>query len=430
MELHSFQRELVGKAQAAYREGARSVLLQSATGSGKTFMAARGIIVPTVARGRRVVFAADLEEIIDDTATRLRDLGLEVGIVKSGRAETPSAPVQVCSLQTLARRKSGLPPADRFVIDEAHISEARTIKAVMKLYEGAKFLGLTATPARGDGKPLGEFERMICGPTMRELIELGHLVRPRVFAPGKILDKGVARDPVEVMLENRDRRFIVFAPNALEARRIADQATAAGHSTETVLDDTPKDERRLARARVASGDVRSLVSVSALRKGFDAPVIDAVILTQMGTITSFLQSVGRAMRVSPGTGKTDAMIWDLRGAVYAHGLPEDDRAWSLDGEQGKSLSDPGMSIRTCRSCHAVFPTAIVCPRCGSRAIIDPRPLRVQRAEMFEQSSRPIGERARIYLESLEAKFVRNGMRPRAAYELALKRLPKKLREAL
>jgi hypothetical protein len=118
-DLRPYQRDTIARVQAAYREGARSVLMQLPTGGGKTHCAARGVIAPSVARGRRVAFVADLEEIVDDTAERLRAMGLVVGTVKAGRAGDAQAPVQVCSLQTLARRMDALPDAERVIIDEA-----------------------------------------------------------------------------------------------------------------------------------------------------------------------------------------------------------------------------------------------------------------------------------------------------------------------
>lgn len=157
-DLRPYQVDLIARVQAAYREGAQAVCAQSATGSGKTHCAAAGIIAPSLARGRRVLFLADLEEILFDTVGRLRALGLPAAAITRGRAEDPTAPVQVASQQTLTSwlaRGVELPPADRVILDECHGSSATTTRALLAALRGrgARLLGLTATPARGDGQP-------------------------------------------------------------------------------------------------------------------------------------------------------------------------------------------------------------------------------------------------------------------------------------
>lgn len=430
-DLRPYQRDTIARVQAAYREGARSVLMQLPTGGGKTHCAARGVIAPSVARGRRVAFVADLEEIVDDTAERLRAMGLVVGTVKAGRAGDAQAPVQVCSLQTLARRMDALPDAQRVIIDEAHVSSARTAREILSAYKarGALVLGLTATPARGDGQPLDEFERLVCGPSMAELVTMGALVPCEVFAPARVLDKGVCEDPVQAVLTRAsERRCCIFAPDAAQAVRIATELTAAHHRTVAVLDGMGRDERRSVRQRLSAGEVQSLVTVRALQKGFDAPLLDCAVLTTHGTVTTYLQSVGRVLRACAG--KAGALVLDLRGAVYLHGLPADDRVWSLEGAQGRAQTERLASLRRCNDCHAVFPACKRCPRCGSLHVVDPRPMRVQRAEMFAASEIPVELRAQKYVEGTVRAMVSRGMPEYIAVKRAREKAPSWVKTAL
>lgn len=434
LTLRPYQRDLIARAQACYRDGARAVLMQSATGSGKSAAAIEGIIAPSVARDRSVIFAAHLEEILDDAAGRIRDAGLTVSIVKSGRKTSRDAQVSVCSTPTLARmmeRGESLPAADRVILDEAHRAASSTNRAILSHYRsaGALVLGLTATPSRGDGQPLDEFDELVTGPTVRELVAWGNLVPARVWAPGKVLDKGVARDPVELVTgECMDRRCVIFAPDGAAAVRIHDELNAAGYSTETVLDGTPGETRRGVRARLASGETRGIVTVRAVVEGFDAPVLDTAILCgAFTTIAPWLQAIGRVVRAHPG--KREALVYDLRGAVYLHGLPEDDRVWSLSGEQGRSTAERVAGLRTCKSCHAVFEPRTRCPRCGSVLIADPRPMRIQRAEMFEASGMPARERAEKYVAAVERAMVERGMPAHIAAKRAREKAPSWVREA-
>ena len=437
MSLHPHQQALIADVQAAFAQGHNAVLMQGCTGIGKTHCAAHGVIRPSVDRGRRFVFAAHLEELLDDTAGRLTALGVPCGTVKAGRPSQPASPVQVCSTPTLARmleRGEELPPADRIIIDEAHRSSSRTNREVLAYYRSrrAKILGLTATPARGDDQPLDEFTALVQGPSFRWLIEHGYLVKPEVFAPAKILDQGVAEDPVTVVSARAfHRRGIVFAPSAREAIRIADVLTTLGHATEAIIESTDADTRRSVRDRLASGETRHVVTVRALLEGFDAPVLDcAVLCAAFTTISPFLQAVGRVVRAYPG--KVDAWVFDLRGAVYIHNVPDADRAWSLEGAQGRSDEEALKALRTCRDCHATFPVAAVCPRCGSRYQTDPRPLRIQRAELWAQSGVPTEVRAHKYLDGAVRGLLnrRPDISPQWARSAVLSKAPRWVREAL
>jgi len=434
VSLFPYQAAGISRVQSAYRQGARSVLFQMPTGAGKSHAAIEGVICPSVAHGRSVIFCAHLEEILDDAAGRISGAGLSVSIVKSGRRVDPSAQVFVCSTPTLARmleRGESLPSADRVILDEAHRAASSTNRAILAHYRdrGALVLGLTATPSRGDGQPLDEFDRLVCGPTVRELIAWGNLVPARVWAPGKVLDKGVARDPVELVTsECMGRRCVIFAPDGAAAVQIVEQLNAAGYACETVLDGTPGEVRRGVRARLASGETRGIVTVRAVIEGFDAPCLDCAILcAAFTTVTPYLQAIGRVVRAHPG--KREAFVYDLRGAVYLHGLPEDDRAWSLEGEQGKSTAERVAGLRTCKSCHAVFEPRTRCPRCGSVLLADPRPMRVQRAEMFEASGMPARARAEKYVAAVERVMIERGMPAHVAAKRAREKAPSWVREA-
>src|SRR5262245_49827513 len=77
-----------------------------------------------------------------------------------------------------------LPPAGVIIFDEAHRARGRTREGLLKLYPDAIWIGLTATPCRGDGRGLGNlFDTLIVGPQVAELTKLGALVPVKIFAP-------------------------------------------------------------------------------------------------------------------------------------------------------------------------------------------------------------------------------------------------------
>lgn len=433
MTLRPYQRALVGGLHRAVKEGADAVLMQSPTGSGKTSTIAEGVILPSLAQGRRFVFAAHLEELLDDTAARLRAMGVPCGIVKAGRPSDPSAPVQVCSTQTLApmlARGEQVPPAHRFILDEAHRSSSATNRAVIAHYKstGAKILGLSATPCRGDEQPLDEFQALVTGPSVRELIDGGFLVEPIVHAPAKALTRGVAEDPAELVNSRcQGRRAVIFAATAAHALDIASRIPGA----ETVLDSTPFDVRSTVRDRLASGETQHLVTVKALLEGFDAPLLDVVVLCgAFTTVTPYLQAIGRGLR--PYSGKVDCHVYDLRGAVHLHGLPDDARRWSLEGAQGRSMVERPKPLRRCEACHHLFAPRTVCPACGSVHHSPVQMLRIQRAALFAASSIPIGARVQQWVDGAVRAITtrRPDISPAWARATVLKKPPSWVREYL
>ena len=198
-QLRDYQAAQVEGVREAMRAGKRAILMQAPTGAGKTFTAAE-CIRASVALGFRVVFAAHLDALIDDTSERLEEAGIEHGVIQAARPRKPDAAVQVASLATLHRRQEA-PPADLFILDECHRAMASTVRGVLDRYPRADLLGLTATPQRGDGQPLGDvFEVMVPGPSMKRLIEGGRIVPARVYSPPSPTLRGaLAMDPVEAL---------------------------------------------------------------------------------------------------------------------------------------------------------------------------------------------------------------------------------------
>jgi superfamily II DNA or RNA helicase len=73
----------------------------------------------------------------------------------------------------------------------------------------------------------------------------------------------------------------------------------------------------------------------------------------------FLQQVGRALRPAPN--KPHAFILDHAGNCARHGLPQDERAWTLDG---RARREAAPEVIQCPSCFAMLPAATrTCPEC-------------------------------------------------------------------
>jgi len=126
-------------------------------------------------------------------------------------------------------------------------------------------------------------------------------------------------------------------------------------------------EREKTIARFESGETLVLSSCDIVSEGFDLPAIEvAILLRPTESLSLYLQQVGRALRTFPG--KKCAIILDHVGAVARHGLPDEDRDWSLDGVQRRRRAandnEPGVDrVTTCPKCFTVHLPAPRCPTC-------------------------------------------------------------------
>lgn len=396
--LRSYQRDVIQATRGAIAGGSRRPLLVAPTGSGKTIMAS-AVIERAVARGSRVLFLAHRRELITQAVDKLwRSAGIDAAILMAGYPTRPECPVQVGSIQTVHARAvrtsaMDLPPADLVIVDEAHRARARQYEELIERYPGAVVLGLTATPCRGDGKGLGNvFDDLVECPDVGELIELGYLVRPTVYAPSAPDLSGVKTergDYVESQLAERvntaelvgdivehwfrlarDRKTVVFATGVAHSVHVRDEFRRAGVVAEHIDGSTPNDERDRIIADLSAGRVQLVTNCNVLTEGWDSPEVSACILARptkhMGL---YRQMVGRVLRTSPG--KTDALILDHAGCTNEHGFVDDPVEWTLDTdkrarnkrqEARKRAERPGLA--DCPECGAVRNAGDPCGACG------------------------------------------------------------------
>jgi len=401
--IRPYQRDIIDRVIARFNTGTRSVVMQMPTGSGKTRCFAELLKFYVRIPGRRALFLAHLDSLLDDTIDRLRSDGIRAGLVQADRAADIDAPVQVASMQTLHAR--GLrPEAGLIIVDECHRAPSASVRGILADYPDALILGGTATIQRGDGKPLGDiFQAIEMGPTVKELTAMGHLVPCDTLAPAAAHEGVLAMDPVAAYcMYTPSTRAIVFASNKAHARALVDGFNAAGHPAALVLGDTPREKRRDARAKLRTGELRILVSCNVFVEGFDEPSIETIVLARAFTVTGpYLQAIGRGIRPSPATGKTKCTVIDLRGAALIHGLYDEERRWSLTGK-ACIRTEVITSLRRCADCLAVYRVQRVCPRCGAaHAAVERVPRHLRRAEKLERlNDVPQSQRDASYVHRL------------------------------
>lgn len=362
--LRQYQFDAIAGVRAAMKAGKRRVVLVIPTGGGKTRIGA-DIVRQAVARGSRVLWLAHRTELIDQTARTLIEYGLEVGVLAaaSALAVAASAPVQVASIQTLLAR-SLRPPAELIIWDEAHHASegAEEWASLLDAYAGVAMLGLTATPERGDGRGLAPlFEHIVVGVTTRALTEAGYLAPCEVLRPATLLEPNhLAQSPLDAYRKAANgMQGFLFARTVAEATTYAAEFSAAGIPAVAISAGTKPAERIAALEMFRAGTLKILSNVYIFTEGTDLPQAQVCILARGASSPGiYLQMVGRVLR--PYAGKTAAMLIDLRGISHIHGMPEDERTYSLEGKAiALALASP------CRVCSAALPGgSYPCGACG------------------------------------------------------------------
>ena len=378
--LRDYQQDMIDRTRVALRTS-RRVLIQSPTGSGKTALAA-AMLGTASQRGSRCGFLVHRQELIDQTIATFTKVGIPFGVIAAGYSPNPFAAVQIASIDTLKNRLEKIIPFDFLVVDEAHHASAAGWAKTIDHFSSAYVVGLSATPARLDGKGLDHiFHDIVIGPKVSWLMEQGFLADYRAFAPpppdlagvhtrmgdfarGELADAmdkpSITGDAVAHYLKlARDRQAVCFCISVQHSKHVADTFRAAGIMAWHLDGNTPRDDRRKAIDAYRKGDIKVLCNVDLFGEGFDLPSIDvSILLRPTKSLALYLQQVGRSLR--PGVGKT-AIILDHAGNIMRHGMPDDERQWSLNGAP---KSERATAVRNCPKCFAAHKPALTCPECG------------------------------------------------------------------
>lgn len=364
-----YQVETIAKARALFKAGRRRVVVVAPTGAGKTYMGAL-MGYAAVKSARRVLWLAHRDDLVGGAYETLQREGvLDVGVISAARRDLARpAPFQIASIQTLLARGE-MPDADVIVPDECHHFGGTTTwrRLVAERYPKAHVIGLTATPERGDGKPLDIFEDLVVAASVKQLQALGFLVKCWTYGPEDNLKSNLAQDPLDCFLESGDHESetLVFARDRAHGIDLERRWVAAGHYAKYVDGETPMNERRRVLELFNAGRLRTVINVNLFTEGTDVPRIRRVILGRaFGTVGSYIQAGGRGLRPSPETGKTHLDLYDLCGAAHLHkGTVEADRSYSLEGKAIRA-SNPLDPVKRCPVCRATQDGGSVCERCG------------------------------------------------------------------
>lgn len=408
VSLRPYQEKGVIDIREQFGKGRRAVLFVLPTGAGKTVTYAH-IAEQAGVRGNRVLILEHRKELIRQASLASGGLGVHHQIIapdnkvveiRRSHVEKLGQPmirngtnVAVASVQTLARRIAWLQQFDPalIIIDEAHHAMAGTWARIIEALPRARLLGVTATPCRTDGQGLGDvFDCMVEGPTMAELIALGNLVPPKIFAPPPPVDYSkmhrsggdIRKDEQAAAMDSKaitgnavqhykaltpHKPAIVFCVNVRHAEHVAAEFRAAGFRFQVIHGGLDDNERDRLIYGLADGRVEGLVSVDVISEGTDLPVAEvAIMLRHTESESLYLQQAGRVLRPAPG--KEFGWILDHAGNYHTHGKPHDVREWTLKGRQKRERDaeeyEPDLKTLQCPACYLVHDAAPKCPECG------------------------------------------------------------------
>jgi superfamily II DNA or RNA helicase len=417
MELRYYQITAVEKLRNSLREHHKKIVMVLPTGGGKSAIFAQ-VIVNLLLNGKKVLWIVHRRNLVIQMQGVLKDhFGIDAGIIMSGIEGDEEKNVQLCTIQTYSRRirldsLSGahfFMNADVVLVDECHRSISKSYMDLLQCYYSDKIIiGCTATPARADGRGLGElYTALIEVAKVKELTEQGFLTPARYFVPVTVDLEGVKiamgdyvikeldeklnkakviGDVVENWLKLAEgRKTIVFAVNVAHSKNLCEAFNRAGVSAEHLDARSSDEERQAVFLNMEKGRTQVICNVALYQEGMDVPGISCVVIARpTKSMGLYRQCCGRGLRPLPG--KKNCLILDHGNVIEEHGLLDWDVEWVLDGKERawkKPRRENVTKLVKCRACNLVFSSRATCPDCGTEVVSFGRKMKTIEAELEE-----------------------------------------------
>ncbi len=348
IELRPFQDDLLEHLALARHQGHHRNLLVSATGTGKTVMAAVDYARLRRSLSRdRLLFVAHREEILDQSRATFRHALRDPSFGEKwvGRDRPTQFDHVFASIQSLNAAGISRIDSDHFdvvIVDEFHHAAAPSYEALLSDLRPAELLGLTATPERADGLDVLRYfdGRIAAELRIWDAIDQQYLAPFAYYGVHDGLDlrdvpwrRGSGYDITELtnlftadhvwarrVLDQIQRkigspesmRALGFCVSVRHAVFMAEQFTSLGLPSVAVSGESSRDERKAALRDLDSGTIRAVFTVDLFNEGIDVPDVDTILLLRpTDSATLFLQQLGRGLRKAPG--KTVCTVLDFVG---------------------------------------------------------------------------------------------------------------------
>lgn len=395
LQLRDYQNDAIDLLRNGFKDGHQAQILYLATGGGKTECAI-ALLDAARKKGTRAAMLLDRIVLCDQTSQRLDKYSIDHGVLQSGHWRyRPSEPIQVCSAQTIEKRKS-FPGLSLLIVDEVHNQRLSTIEFI-KNNPQVKVVGLTATPFT---KGLGAIYTNVVSPiTTKKLVTDGSLVPLRVFiakeinmegakkvagewsqaeatARGKKITGDIVSEWIKKTHEifGKPEKTIVFCAGVEHGIDLQQKFQEQGYNFVSISyrDDDDFKRQVIEDFNKPDSNIIGLIATDILTKGFDSPAVKIGVSARpfSKSLSSHIQQMGRVMRPHPGK---DFAIWlDHAGNyvrfredwedVFENGVSE------LDDGKEKAKKEPSEKEKKdskCPACGALWPRGSdTCAHCG------------------------------------------------------------------
>lgn len=409
-----YQDRLYKKTHDAMARGHKNILVVAATGGGKSYVFASMAEVVAL-KEEPVLVLVHRDELKKQHQKLFEDLGI------------PTDNIRIESVFTEVNHLGEHPTPKLIIADEAHLSMASSWQKVISYYD-TYTIGFSASPLRLDGTSLGDCYTYL---VTDEAVTVKELIKNKRLAPFEYYSIPNDIDFSELKLQCGDykvadlekkmmnaqlygdiissyekyakgKQVLCFCCSIKHAQAVAEAFSLAGYKSASLDGKMRQSEREATMQAFRDGKIQVLTNCSIISEGVSIDGIEAVILARRtASLALYIQMVGRALRYQEG--KT-AIILDHARNYSIHGLPDDDREWSLDsGKKAKpknEFTEEGtFAIRQCPACFKVFKApANVCPFCGAQYPLHPREIK----QMEEIELKKI-EAEKLVLEEQEKK---------------------------
>lgn len=400
LKLRKYQLDIINRCRDAFKNGYKKLCCVLPCGAGKTAIFCHLAYLNTIKKpSNRVLILLHRKELLNQTIEAFKAF------------EINTDHITIAMIQSFKNSlKTGVKPYSLIIIDECHHATSNSFKTVLNAYSETALIGFTATPARLDGKPLGEiFDRLIVGVDYSYLIANHYLVDYDYFSPDlnfvfskwKLksgdfdttdnayhLDKKAIYGDILKYIDI-NKKTIIYSPTVDYSKKLESQinehfnaeisaefnGTTAQNERDEIIDD------------FKIGKIKILINVDLIGEGFNVPSCDCVFLLRATqSLTLYIQQAGRALRSDPQNPQKRASIYDFVGNIYRFGFPDAPRSWSLsapikNSHKHETVHD-SLIIKTCPNCLRSFmpfqmlPNRL-CPYCNDYIQLNTREIAIQ-----------------------------------------------------
>jgi len=303
--LRDYQSNIASRAIEALLHHDR-IVVQSPTGSGKTYIAINGIIPRLIGSVAWVTHRIELIEQVKKYSSNIEAFMVQSGIIGE---------------------------FDNVIIDEGHHVTSDQYRQILSMNNKSKVIALTATPYRLDGVGLGScgFSKIVYGYDILKLTQLNVLCPVKVFVNAtENSTSWNCEDCAAEIKKHTFKKCLVFCRSVHDAKITSKNLNKLGFKARYIHAETDAKERQEAIQQLKNGKINIICNHTILTEGVDIPEIDLIVLnrhTQSRAL--WMQMNGRGLRVHES--KKFCKVLDLAGNAYTHGSIYDKEIYTLNG---------------------------------------------------------------------------------------------------